>query len=78
MRAHFDPVLTPSPRSSGERGFEPEISGLLSPALSSLGGGEGENKDSFKMRPPIRNLNCNRVSIKIKSRITITKPNVKQ
>jgi hypothetical protein len=32
------------------RGFEPEISDLLSPPLSSLGGGEGENKDSFKMR----------------------------
>ena len=30
------------PRPSGERGFEFEMVGLLSPALSSPGGGEGE------------------------------------
>jgi hypothetical protein len=32
------------------RGFYPENIGLLSPALSSFGGGEGENMNIFKMR----------------------------
>ena len=36
------------------RGFELKTIGLLSPALSSLGGGEGENKDSVKMHPAER------------------------
>ena len=40
-------LLTPSLRLSGERagvrGFEPDNLCLLTPALSSLGGGEGEN-----------------------------------
>ena len=50
---------SPSPRPSGERagvrGFDPKMSQkilrILSPALSSLGGGEGEIGGSVKMRP---------------------------
>ena len=43
---------TPSPRQSGERvgDFSLKTQGLLTPALSSLGGGEGENKNSVKLR----------------------------
>ena len=39
--------LSPSPRPSGERGTEIETSDLLSPALSSLGGGEGEKPKPY-------------------------------
>jgi hypothetical protein len=45
---YLDPVLTPSPRPSGERvGVRGLSVGLLSPALSSLG--EEREKNSFKM-----------------------------
>jgi hypothetical protein len=49
---------TPSPRPSGERagekGFEPVNIGLLTPSLSSLGGGEGEkNGACVQMRPGV-------------------------
>jgi len=44
-------VLTPSPRPSGERAgarsFEFETTGLLTPPLSSLGGGEGGEKSAL-------------------------------
>ena len=44
---------TPSPRLSGERawvrGFELATTGLLSPALSSFEGGEGENGVSYNV-----------------------------
>jgi len=53
----FDPPLTiptPSPRPSGKRagvrGFDFETKGLLTPTLSSIGGGEGEEKSALAVR----------------------------
>jgi oligoendopeptidase F len=55
---------TPSPRPSGERagvrGTEAETKGLLTPALSSFGGGEGENNRTPQRGVPAKSDDANR------------------